>query len=55
MAAGFEEWLALIVVVEWNRRQANKLAKGIHNARFSESSASIEGIEYYLERKRDKA
>ena len=52
---GFEERFALIVDAEWNRRQANKLAKGIHNARFSEPGASIEGIEYYPERKLDKA
>lgn len=51
---GFEERFALIVDAEWNRRQANKLAKGIHNAGFSEPGASIEGIEYYPERKLDK-
>lgn len=52
---GFEERFALIADAEWNRRQANKLAKGIRNARFSEAGASIEGIEYYPERKLDKA
>ncbi len=52
---GFEERIALIVDAEWNRRQANKLAKGIRSARFSEPGASIEGIEYYPERKLDKA
>ena len=52
---GFEERFALIVDAEWNRRQANKLARGIRNARFSEPGASIEGIEYYPERRLDKA
>ena len=52
---GFEERFALIVDAEWNRRQANKLARGIRNARFSEPGASIEGIEYHPERRLDKA
>lgn len=52
---GFEERFALIVDAEWNRRQANKLAKGIRSAGFSEPGASIEGIEYHPERKLDKA
>ena len=52
---GFEERFALIVDAEWNRRQANKLAKGIRSAGFAEPGASIEGIEYYPERKLDKA
>ena len=52
---GFEERFALVVDAEWNRRQANKLAKGIRSAGFAEAGASIEGIEYYPERKLDKA
>lgn len=52
---GIEERFALIADAEWNRRQANKLAKGIRSAGFSESGASIEGIEYYPERRLDKA
>lgn len=52
---GFEERFALVVDAEWNRRQANKLAKCIRSAGFAEAGASIEGIEYYPERKLDKA
>ena len=52
---GFEERFALVVDAEWNRRQANKLAKCIRSAGFAEVGASIEGIEYYPERKLDKA
>ena len=52
---GFEERFGLVIDAEWNRRQANKLAKGIRSAGFAEAGASIEGIEYYPERKLDKA
>ncbi len=52
---GFEERLALLVDAEWNRRQANKLNRYIKSARFSLSTASIEGIEYHKDRKIDKA
>jgi DNA replication protein DnaC len=52
---GFEDRVALITDAEWNRRQANKLARYIKNAHFSEASASIEGIEYHADRKLDKA
>lgn len=51
---GFEERLALLVDAEWNRRQANKLARYIKNARFAAPGASIEGIEYHPDRKLDK-
>ncbi len=52
---GFEERLGLLVDAEWNRRQANKLARYIKNARFAASTATIEGIEYHEDRKLDKA
>jgi len=52
---GFEERLGLIVDSEWNRRQSNKLSRYIKSARFSLSSATIEGIEYHEDRKLDRA
>lgn len=52
---GFEERLGLLVDAEWNRRQANKLARYIKASHFSAPNATIEGIEYYEDRKLDKA
>ena len=52
---GFEERLGLLVDSEWNRRQSNKLNRYIRNAHFSDSSATIEGIEYIEDRHPDKA
>lgn len=52
---GFEERLGLLVDAEWNRRQANKLAKRIRDARLDIPSATVEDIEYYEDRKLDKA
>lgn len=52
---GFEERLAMITDAEWTKRQSNKLMRYIKNAHFSAASASIEGIEYYEDRKLDKA
>lgn len=52
---GFEDRLSLLTDAEWNRRQANKLARYIKNAGFSAPSACIEGIEYHEDRKLDKA
>lgn len=52
---GFEDRLGFLVDAEWNRRQANKLSKYIKNAHFSNSGATIEGIEYFDDRKLDKA
>lgn len=52
---GFEDRLGLLVDAEWNRRQANKLAKKIHDARLDIPSATMEGIEYLEDRKLDKA
>ncbi len=45
----------LLIDAEWNRRQSNKLAKGIRDACFSAPDASVEGIEYHPDRKLDKA
>ena len=52
---GFEERIGLLVDAEWNRRQANKLSRYIKNAHFAAPNATIEGIEYYEDRKLDKA
>ncbi len=52
---GFEERLGVLVDAEWNRRQANKLARYIKASHFSAPNATIEGIEYYEDRKLDKA
>lgn len=52
---GFEERLGLLVDAEWNRRQASKLNRCIRNARFAIPAATIEGIEYYEDRRLDKA
>ena len=52
---GFEERFGLMVDAEWNRRQANKLEKRIHDARLDIPSATMEGIEYHEDRKLDKA
>lgn len=52
---GFEDRLGLLVDAEWNRRQANKLARYIKASHFSAPNATIEGIEYYEDRKLDKA
>ena len=41
---GFEDRLALLVDSEWNRRQNNKLTRYIRSARFSDASATMEGI-----------
>ena len=52
---GFEERIGLLVDAEWNRRQANKLAKCIRDASFSAPNACMEEIEYLPDRKLDKA
>ena len=52
---GFEERLALLTDAEWNRRQANKLQRYIHQATLSIPGACIEDIEYLPDRKLDKA
>lgn len=52
---GFEERIALLVDAEWNRRQANKLARYLKLAHLSAAGATIEDIEYHEDRKLDKA
>ena len=47
----FEDKLALLVDAEWNRRQKNKYQRCLHNARLSIPNATVEGIEYYEDRK----
>ena len=50
----FEERLGLMVDAEWNKRQANKLARYIKNANLAAPHASVESIEYHSDRKLDK-
>ena len=52
---GFEERLGLLVTAEWNRRESNRMNRFIRAAHFALSDASVEGIEYYEDRKLDKA
>lgn len=52
---GFEERLSLLVDAEWNCRQNNKLIRCIREARFVESNAVVEDIEYHEDRHLDKA
>ena len=47
----FEDRLALLVDAEWNKRQKNKYQRCLHNARLSIPNATVEGIEYYEDRK----
>ena len=47
----FEDRLALLVNAEWNRIQKNKYQRCLHNARLSIPNATVEGIEYYEDRK----
>ena len=52
---GFEDRFGLLVDAEWNRRQANKLARRIRDAHLDIPSATIDTVEYYADRKLDKA
>ena len=52
---GFEERLNLLVTAEWNRRQSNKVERFVRTARFSAPNAAVEEIEYFEDRKLDKA
>lgn len=52
---GFEDRFGLLVDAEWNRRQANKLARRIRDAHLDIPSATIDTGEYYADRKLDKA
>ena len=51
---GFEDRLGLLVDAEWNQRQSTKLKRYLYSAKFAIPGASIEGIEYYEDRKLDK-
>lgn len=51
----FEDRFAMLVDAEWNRRQANKYERYVHNAHFSIPGATMEGIEYFEDRKLNKA
>ncbi len=51
---GFEDRLGLIVDVEWNRRQENKLKRRITDANLWYPAANIAEIEYFPERKLDR-
>jgi len=51
----FEERFGLMVDAEWAKRQFNKLNNSIKQAHFSNPEACIEMIEYYPDRKLDKA
>ena len=46
----FEDRFGLLVNAEWNRRQANKLARRIRDAHLDIPSATMEGIEYHEDR-----
>ena len=50
----FDDRLAMLVEAEWNRRQANKYTRCVHNARFAIPGATVEGIEYFEDRKLSK-
>ena len=52
---GFEDRFGLLVDAEWNRRQANKLARRIHDAHLDIPSATVDTIEYHADRRLDKA
>ena len=54
-ALSFEKRLDMLVTAEWNRWQNNKINRLLKAAHFSAPSATVEGIEYYEDRKLDKA
>ena len=54
-ALSFEERFSMAVTAEWNRRQTNKVERSIKKAHFSAPSATMEGIEYYEDRRLDKS
>lgn len=51
----FDERLGLMVDIEWSRRKSSRLARLIKRAELRFSQACIEDIEYYPDRKLDKA
>jgi DNA replication protein DnaC len=50
-----EERISLLVTAEWNRRQTNKINRLMNAAHFAAPGATVEGIEYYEDRKLDKS
>ena len=52
---GFEERFSLLVEAERNRRQQNKLIRIIRKAHFALPRAEVEDVEYYEDRRLDKA
>ena len=51
----FDDRFGLLVIAEWNRRQINRVTRRICDARLDIPSATLEGIEYYEDRRLDKA
>lgn len=51
----FDERVGMLVEAEWTRRQQNKLAKYVRTANFNLPRAQVEEIEYYPDRKLNKA
>lgn len=51
---GFEDRFGLIVDAEWSSRKNNRLKKLIRSAGFADSSACVEGIEYFSGRRLDR-
>lgn len=51
----FDDRFGLLVTAEWNRRQINRVTRRIREARLDIPSATLEGIEYYEDRRLDKA
>ncbi len=50
----FEDRLGLLVDAEWNRRQTNKYHRFVSGAKFAIPNATMEGIEYYEDRRLSK-
>ena len=50
----FDDRFAMLVEAEWNRRQANKYTRCVHNAHFAIPGATVERIEYFEDRKLSK-
>lgn len=51
----FEDRIGILIDAEWNKRQQNKLNRCLNNAKFANTSAVIEDIEYLKDRKLDKS
>lgn len=54
-ALSFEERVGIVVDAEWCKRRSAKLEKLICDAKFSDLSASVEGIDYLPERGLDRS